>query len=66
MPTVGRPARPIILTEDERRILEGYARRFTSAQALAKRAAIILALAEGKAGNDVARNLRTSQVTVSL
>lgn len=66
MPTVGRPARPIILTEDERRILEGYARRFTSAQALAKRAAIILALAEGKAGNDVARDLRTSQVTVSL
>jgi len=66
MPTVGRPTRPIILTEDERRILEGYARRFTSAQALAKRATIILALAEGKAGKDVARDLRTSQVTVSL
>lgn len=66
MPTVGRPARPIILTEDERRILEGYARRFTSAQALARRAGIILALAQGKAGKDVARDLRTSQVTVSL
>lgn len=66
MPAVGRPAKPIILTDDERRILQGYARRFTSAQALAKRAAIILALAEGKAGKDVAREVRTSQVTVSL
>lgn len=63
---MGRPTKPIVLTETERRILLGYARRFTSAQALAKRAAIVLALAEGKAGKAVARELRTSQVTVSL
>lgn len=66
MPTVGRPVRPINLTDDERRILQGYARRFTSSQALAKRAAIILALGEGRTGKDVARDQRTSQVTVSL
>lgn len=66
MPTVGRPAKPITLTDDERRLLQGYARRFTSAQALAKRASIILALSEGKRGKDVAREFRTSQVTVSV
>jgi transposase len=65
MPTVGRPAKPIKLTDDERRILQGYARRFNSAQALAKRAAIVLALADGKTGKVVAREARTSQVTVS-
>jgi len=55
MPTVGRPAKPIILTDSEHRILERYARRFTSAQALAKRAGIVLALAEGKPGKVVER-----------
>jgi transposase len=66
MPAVGRPAKPINLTDDERHILQGYARRFSSAQALAKRAAIVLALAEGKAGKVVAQEARISQVTVSL
>ncbi len=61
---MGRPATPISLTEDERRTLAGHARRFTSAQSVAKRAAIIMALAEGKAGKIVAREQRTSQVTV--
>ncbi len=64
MPAVGRPAKPISVTDEERRILEGYARRFTSAQSLAKRAAIVLALAGGKSGKVVAREQRTSQVTV--
>jgi transposase/transposase-like protein len=64
MPAVGRPAKPITVTEEERRILNGYARRFTSAQSLAKRAAIVLALADGKPGKVVAREHRTSQVTV--
>lgn len=61
---MGRPARSIELTDEERRTLSGYARRFTSAQSVAKRAAIILALAEGKAGKVVAKERRTSQVTV--
>lgn len=61
---MGRPAKPITLSDDERRTLVGFARRFTSAQSLAKRAAIILALADGRPGTVVAREHRTSQVTV--
>jgi len=61
---MGRTAKPITLTTEERSTLEGYARRFTTAQALAKRSSIILALAQGKFGKDVAREFNTSQVTV--
>jgi transposase len=61
---LGRPAKPITLTDEERALLQGYARRFSSAQSLAKRAAIVLALADGKRGKEVARDHRTSQVTV--
>ena len=63
---MARPSTAILLSDAERRTLEGYARRFTSAQSLAKRSAIVLALAEGKAGKVVARERRTSQATVCL
>lgn len=61
---MARPARIISLTEAERQALETHARRFTSAQSIAKRASIILSLAAGKSGKVVAREHRTSQVTV--
>jgi transposase len=61
---MGRPAKSVTVTDDERLILDGYARRFTSAQSLAKRARIVLSLADGKPGKVVAREHRTSQATV--
>jgi transposase len=45
----------VLLSSDEREALEGWARRPKTAQALATRARIILAFAEGKGSADVAR-----------
>jgi len=42
---MGRPSAVVTLDAIERETLQGYMRRFTSAQALAKRARIILLLA---------------------
>lgn len=63
---MSRPAAKITLSALERESLEGYTRRFTSAQSLAQRSRIILLLADGVAGKDVARRLGTSQQTVCL
>ena len=60
----GRPKSPLILSPSERTTLEGYARRRTSAQALALRARIVLACAEGKDNIEVADGLQISRVTV--
>ena len=38
---------PLVLSDDERRVLEGWARRRKTAQALALRSRIILACADG-------------------
>jgi hypothetical protein len=40
---------PVVLSDDERRVLEGWARRRKTAQALALRSRIILASADGAA-----------------
>jgi len=54
----GRPLAELVLTEDQRGALQNWARRPRLAQALASRARIILACAEGKANKVVARQVR--------
>jgi len=60
----GRPIPELSLAESERRILERWTRRPTTAQALARRAQIILACAEGKTNTAVAAELRFAKPTV--
>jgi transposase len=50
----GRPKVPLVLTGDERAVLERWARRPKSAQALALRSRIVLACADGTANKEVA------------
>jgi transposase len=61
----GRPKAPLILTEDEREVLERWARRRTSAQALALRARIVLACADGATNKAVAERLGIWPQTVT-
>src|SRR4051794_27171041 len=60
----GRPLLPLSVSEDQRSTLESWARRPKTAQALALRARIILACAEGKPNGVVARHARVRQQTV--
>ncbi|HEX9571071.1 MAG TPA: IS630 family transposase [Burkholderiales bacterium] len=60
----GRPIPPLTLTADERDTLERWARRPTTAQALAERARLILGCAAGKSNTVVARELRLIKQTV--
>ena len=60
----GRPIPPLILTEDERDTLERWARRPTSARALAERARLVLECAAGKTNTVVARELRLTKQTI--
>src|SRR5579863_4359497 len=60
----GRPLAPISVTDDQRSTLENWARRPKTAQALALRARIVLACAEGKPNGVVARQVRVRQQTV--
>jgi transposase-like protein len=53
-----------VLSEDERRILENWAKRRSTAQGLALRARIVLACAEGHGNTAVAARLGVSQGTV--
>ncbi|MFQ5859353.1 MAG: IS630 family transposase [Anaerolineae bacterium] len=55
---------PIELEHAEREVLEGWARRQKTAQALALRARIILLAAEKRSNSDVAEYLHTTRVTV--
>ncbi|HZD80641.1 MAG TPA: IS630 family transposase, partial [Actinomycetota bacterium] len=50
----GRSMAELVLTEEEREVLQRWARRPTSAQALALRCRIVLACAEGKSNQQVA------------
>jgi transposase len=59
-----KPAATIELTDDEREILEGYARRRTTAQALALRARIVLRCAEGGESTAIAAELKINRNTV--
>src|SRR6266545_4062988 len=60
----GRPIPPLTLTEDERDTLERWARRPTTARALAERARLVLECAAGKTNTVVARELRLTKQTV--
>jgi transposase len=56
---------PVVLTDDERQVLEGWARRRKTAQALALRSRIVLGCADGGTVSGVAAELGTSRTTVS-
>jgi transposase len=60
----GRPIAKLTLTAGERGTLEGWAQRRKTAQALALRARIVLACAEGKSNTAVAASLRLCKPTV--
>ena len=54
----GRPKRPLTLTEDEQERLQSLAHRARSQPALARRARVVLACAQGLANQSVAKKLR--------
>src|SRR5438105_2312427 len=56
----GRPKRPLILTEEEHDRLQSLAHRARSQPALARRARVVLACAQGLANKSVAKKLRCS------
>ena len=60
-----RHHKPIGLTDDERRTLEQWARRPTTAQRLALRSRMVLACAEGLTNGAVAKRLRVSSNSVA-
>lgn len=61
----GRPLTPLSLTPDEQTQLEAWSRRRKTTQALAFRARIVLAAAQGASNKQIATSLRTSYQTVS-
>ena len=61
---MGRAAVAIILSEAERRELEGLARRRKTAQGLARRARIVLAAAEGLENKAIVERLGADANTV--
>jgi transposase len=61
---IGRPIPMLTLTDEERDALERWARRPTTAQALAQRARVVLACASGRTNTRVARELRLTKQTV--
>jgi transposase len=60
----GRPKANLILTPDERQTLQSWVARRTTAQALALRARIVLACADGGFDTDVAQRLHINRGTV--
>ncbi len=62
--SIGRPIPPLHLADDEREILERWSGRRKTAQALAFRARLILACAEGAKNQDIAAEFRVTRPTV--
>jgi len=60
----GRPKAALVLSSDQREELEGLARRRSTAQAMALRARIVLACAEGGNNTEVAQRLGVFRQTV--
>lgn len=56
---------PLVLSDDERRVLEGWVRRRKTAQALALRSRIVLACAGGDSVSAAAAGLGVSRATAS-
>ena len=61
---MGRPIPELVLTTEEQQTLERWARRPKSAQALAQRARLVLACAQGKSNTVVSREMKWTQQTV--
>jgi transposase len=61
---IGRPIPSLTITDEEREVLERWARRPTTAQALAQRARVILECAADRTNTQVARRLRLTKQTV--
>jgi len=60
----GPATAPLVLTGDERETLERWARRPTTAQAVAQRARIVLRCATGQSNQAVAREIGVNRLTV--
>lgn len=60
-----RPAKSLNVSADDRLQLESIARSQSLPAALARRAQMILRMAEGESNSSIARRYRTSRVTVS-
>src|SRR5262245_44963301 len=54
----------VVVSAEEREVLERWARRPSSAQALALRCRVVLDAAEGRAGSEIAAELGCSRATV--
>ena len=65
MGRAGRPTAGVELSEDERETLQRWARRHSSAQALALRCRIVLAVAEGGTNTEIAGRLGINRATVA-
>lgn len=63
---LGRPARELIVSEAHRAQLESIARSQSLPAALARRAQMVLRMADGESSSAVARRFRVSRPTVSL
>ena len=64
MATIGRPKAVLVVSDDEREVLERYVRRGRANRHLSFRARIVLRCASGESNSDVARGLRTTNQTV--
>lgn len=65
MGQAGRPTVTIELSDAERDVLQRWARRHSSSQALALRSRIVLACGQGKTNTEIAAGLGCHQVTVA-
>lgn len=61
---LGRPKPKTILTDEQRNQLEQWVRRRSTAQALSRRASIVLLSTEGFDDTEIAKRLHTNRVTV--
>src|SRR6516165_11568835 len=61
---LGRPVAPIVLTTEECETLERWARRPTTAQALALRSRLVLRCAAGETATAIARDVHVTKQTV--